>query len=189
MIAATSGNQLLRQCPRLLMPGLIEFVAQSAGMVEGGTLPDTRLAALNEVWKAFSLFFGSVPEDLRELSSPRSGWPNIQYSASRCPAVVCTATHSDTRLGSELFSAVYTAHARYNAPAVICDISTSRLQGSYRDTPKHDEGYIGDVDKASSWRDGRGKANPGSETTDISEVVLIVDLYLCITCSDRGRLP
>jgi len=47
------------------MPGLIEFVAQSAGMVEGGTLPDTRLAALNEVWKAFSLFFASVPEDLR----------------------------------------------------------------------------------------------------------------------------
>ena len=48
------------------MPGLIEFVAQSAGMVEGGTLPERRLAALNEVWKAFSLFFGSVPEDLRE---------------------------------------------------------------------------------------------------------------------------
>lgn len=66
IIAAASGNQLLRQCPRLLMPGLIEFVAQSAGMVEGGTLPDTRLAALNEVWKAFSLFFTSVPEDLRE---------------------------------------------------------------------------------------------------------------------------
>jgi len=55
------------------MPGLIEFVAQSAGMVEGGTLPDTRLAALNEVWKAFSLFFASVPDDLRELSLPRLG--------------------------------------------------------------------------------------------------------------------
>jgi len=63
--AAASGNQMLRQCPRLLMPGLIEFVAQSPGMVEGGTLPDTRLAALNEVWKAFSLFFASVPEDSR----------------------------------------------------------------------------------------------------------------------------
>ena len=71
IIAAASGNQLLRQCPRLLLPGLIEFVAQSAGMVEGGTLPDTRLAALNEVWKAFSLFFASVPEDLRELFKPR----------------------------------------------------------------------------------------------------------------------
>jgi len=66
IIAAASGNQLLRQCPRLLMPGLIEFVAQSAGMVEEGTLPETRLAALNEVWKAFSLFFASVPEDFRE---------------------------------------------------------------------------------------------------------------------------
>lgn len=63
--AAVSGNQLLRQCPRLLMPGLIEFVAQSAGTVEGGILPETRLTALNEVWKAFSLFFSSVPEALR----------------------------------------------------------------------------------------------------------------------------
>jgi len=54
------------------MPGLIEFIAQSAGMVEGGTLPDARLAALNEVWKAFSLFFASVPEDLRESSRLRS---------------------------------------------------------------------------------------------------------------------
>jgi len=53
------------------MPGLIEFVAQSAGMVEGGTLSDTRLAALDEVWKAFSLFFASVPEDLRESSKVR----------------------------------------------------------------------------------------------------------------------
>lgn len=54
------------------MPGLIEFVAQSAGMVEGGALPETRLTALNEVWKAFSLFFASVPEDFRELLE--HGW-------------------------------------------------------------------------------------------------------------------
>lgn len=56
------------------MPGLIEFVAQSGGMVEGDTLPETRLAALKEVWTAFSLFFASVPEDLRELSELRSEW-------------------------------------------------------------------------------------------------------------------
>jgi len=166
------------------MPGLIEFVAQSAGMVEGGTLPDTRLAALNEVWKAFSLFFASVPEDLRELPSLRSGWSNIQYSASRCPVAVCTAANSDTGPGSELLPAIYTAHTRYNTPAVVCDVSTSRLQGSYRDTPKRDERYIGDVDKASSWRNGWGKANPGNETTDISEVVLIIDLNTVCTCID-----
>jgi hypothetical protein len=171
------------------MPGLIEFVAQSAGMVEGGTLPDTRLAALNEVWKAFSLFFASVPEDLRELSSLRLGWPSIQYSASRCPVTVCTAANSDTGPGSELLSTIYSAHARYNAPAVVCDVSTSRIQGGYWDTPKHNEGHIGDVDKASSWGDGWGKANPGNETADISEVVLIVDLATVCTNidGDTGR--
>lgn len=77
IVAAASGNQLLRQCPRLLMPGLIEFVAQSAGMVERGTLPAVRLAALNEVWKAFSLFFASVPEDLREF-------PGLRLSLAKC---------------------------------------------------------------------------------------------------------
>lgn len=84
IVAAASGNQLLRQCPRLLMPGLIEFVGQSAGMVEGGTLPEARLAALNEVWKAFSLFFASVPEDLRELSKLQS---DCQASNALFPGV------------------------------------------------------------------------------------------------------
>jgi hypothetical protein len=60
------------------MPGLVEFVAQSAGMIEGGTLPETRLAALNEVWKAFSLFFASVSEDLRESSEWRRNYPSVQ---------------------------------------------------------------------------------------------------------------
>jgi len=187
------------------MPGLIEFVAQSAGMTEGGTLPDTRLAALNEVWKAFSLFFASVPEDLSELFGPRPDLPSVQYVVSRSPIAVCAAANSNPSARSEPFAAVHIARTGYNTPAVLCDVSTSRLQGSHRDTPKYHEGYIGDVDKASSWRDGWGKANPGDEAADISEIVLIVDLnavlylllyrrgyrvgYLCITCSYRERLP
>lgn len=88
---------------------------------------------------------------------------------------MCTAANSDACTRPKLLSAIHTPHSRYNAPAVVCDISTSSLQGSYRDTPECHEGYIGDVDKASSWRDGRGKANSGNKTADISEVVLIVD--------------
>lgn len=130
------------------------------------------------------------------MSYPRRGRADRVYStsASRCPVVVCTAANSDTGPRPELLSAIHTSHARHNTPVVVCDISTSRLQGSHRDTPEHDEGYIGDVDKASSWRNGRSEANPGNETSDISEVVLIVDLntvgragYLCITCLDQER--
>lgn len=175
------------------MPGLIEFVAQSAGMVEGGTLPDTRLAALNEVWKAFSLFFASVPEDLRELPGLGLDWSSIQHSTSRCSIAVCTAANGDTDPGSELLSAICTTHTRYNAPTVVCDISTSRLQGSHRDTPKQDEGYTGVDDKASSWRNGRDKTDPSNETTDISEVVLISNLntvcYYVLTSADGDTRP
>lgn len=158
-------------------------------MVEGGTLPETRLAALNEVWKAFSLFFASVPEDFRELSELRSGWPKVEYSFSRCTVAVRAAADSDTGTGSELLVVVVpTAHARDNAPVVVCDISAGRFQGSHRDTPKYDEGYIGDVDKTSSWRDGRCKANTGDKTTDIAEVFLIVDhLNTIFTCVEAGE--
>lgn len=93
---------------------------------------------------------------------------------------MCAAANSDAGPGSELLSAIHTTHTRHNAPAVVCDISASRLQGSYRDTPEYDKGYIGDVDKASGWRDEWDKASSGSEAADISEVILIVDLeYLC----------
>lgn len=96
---------------------------------------------------------------------------------------MCAVADGDTGPGSELLPAVYTTHARYNTPAVVCNISTSCLQGSHWDTPKYDEGYIGDVDKASSRGDEWDKASSGSEAADISEVVLTVDLkihmYLC----------
>ena len=102
------------------------------------------------------------------------------------------APNSDTGAGSELLAAVHATHTGYNAPAVVCDIGTSRLQRSYWDTPKHHEGYLGDVDKASGWRNGRGKANAGGETADISEVVLIVDsnavLYSLISAGIPGRV-
>ena len=91
------------------------------------------------------------------------------------------ATNSNAGTGSELFPAVHTAHTRYNPPTVICDISTGRVQGSYRNAPKSYEGHIRDVDQTSSWRDGRGKAYSGSEAADFVEVVLIVDLDTACT--------
>jgi len=110
-------------------------------------------------------------------SSQGQTQPGVQYSSSRCSVVVCPAANSDTGTGSKLLTAVHTAYTGYNALTNICNISTSRVQGGYRDTFKHHAGHIGDVNQASGWRDGRGKANSGSETADITEVVLIVDLH------------
>ena len=107
--------------------------------------------------------------------------PGAQHSYSRCTVVVCPIADSDTGTGSKLLTAVHTAYARYNAPAVVCDISPSRVQGGYWDALEHHEGHIGDVDQTSGWRDGRGKTNSGNETADIAEVVLIVDLHATCT--------
>ena len=61
--AAASGNVLLRLCAKLLMPGLIEFVAKMAPAVNDRTISDLHSAAIAETWKAFNTFFTSVPDE------------------------------------------------------------------------------------------------------------------------------
>ncbi|KAJ3575515.1 hypothetical protein NP233_g1065 [Leucocoprinus birnbaumii] len=65
VVASSTGNALLRQCTRLLMPGLVEFVAKVAPAVHDDSVTESQTIAVTEVWKAFSTFFASVPEDKR----------------------------------------------------------------------------------------------------------------------------
>ncbi|KAF4622079.1 hypothetical protein D9613_008980 [Agrocybe pediades] len=66
ILASTSGqNGMLRQCARLLIPGLIEFVAKMAPLVHDGTIKDLQSAAIAEVWKGFAALFGWVTEENR----------------------------------------------------------------------------------------------------------------------------
>lgn len=71
VLASVSGsNPTLRQCARLLVPGLIEFVAKVAPLVHDGTVDEGQAAALGEVWKAFAALFGaSTVEDGNRTSS------------------------------------------------------------------------------------------------------------------------
>ncbi|KAF8206326.1 armadillo-type protein [Mycena galopus ATCC 62051] len=62
IVASTSGNATLQQCARMLIPGLIEYIAKMAPLVSDGSITDPHAAAIGEVWKAFSAFFSSVPE-------------------------------------------------------------------------------------------------------------------------------
>lgn len=64
--ASSSGNPMLRQCVRLLMPGLVEFIAKVAPLVHDGSVTESQTIAVTEVWKAFSTFFASVPDEKRE---------------------------------------------------------------------------------------------------------------------------
>ncbi|KAJ6450153.1 clathrin-coated vesicle protein [Mycena sanguinolenta] len=62
IVASTSGNALLQQCARMLIPGLIEYIAKMAPLVSDGSITEPHAAAIGEVWKAFSAFFASVSE-------------------------------------------------------------------------------------------------------------------------------
>ncbi|KAK0495924.1 clathrin-coated vesicle protein [Armillaria luteobubalina] len=65
MIASTSGNPVLRQCAKLLVPSLIEYIAKMAPLANDGSITETHAVAIGEVWKAFSSFFASVAEEHR----------------------------------------------------------------------------------------------------------------------------
>ncbi|KIL59187.1 hypothetical protein M378DRAFT_27111 [Amanita muscaria Koide BX008] len=65
IVASSGGSAILRECTRQLLPGLVEFIAKTAPFVNDGTIGEARVAAIGEVWKAFSTFFSSVAEDHR----------------------------------------------------------------------------------------------------------------------------
>lgn len=65
--ASSSGNVMLRQCAKSLLPALIEYIAKIAPAVDDGSISEQHMTAIGEVWKAFSALFTSVPEDQREF--------------------------------------------------------------------------------------------------------------------------
>jgi len=64
-MASSSGNMILCDCPKFLLPGLIEYVAKMAPLIDDGSASEQQLAAITEIWKAFSAFFNSAPEGQR----------------------------------------------------------------------------------------------------------------------------
>ncbi|KAJ7198315.1 clathrin-coated vesicle protein [Mycena pura] len=65
IVASTSGNALLQQCAKLLIPGLIEYIAKMAPLANDGSISEPHAVAIGEVWKAFSALFASVAEDYK----------------------------------------------------------------------------------------------------------------------------
>lgn len=57
---------MLRECAKLLMPGLVEFIAKVAPLVHDGSVTEPQALAIAEVWKAFSGLFFSIPDDKRK---------------------------------------------------------------------------------------------------------------------------
>ncbi|KAF8889054.1 clathrin-coated vesicle protein [Infundibulicybe gibba] len=62
-IKPATAPVLLRECGKRLLPSLIEYIAHVAPQVHENTVREHQVAALGEIWKAFSAFFGSVAGD------------------------------------------------------------------------------------------------------------------------------
>ncbi|KAI0830170.1 ARM repeat-containing protein [Trametes gibbosa] len=65
IMASITGNPILKQCTRLLLPGLVECLAKAAASSDDATPSEKVLATVNEIHKATSALFQSVPEELR----------------------------------------------------------------------------------------------------------------------------
>ncbi|KAF7331836.1 Clathrin-coated vesicle protein [Mycena kentingensis (nom. inval.)] len=63
IVASTSDNPLLHHCTRLLIPGVVEYIAKMAPLVSDGSISEPHATAVGEVWKAFSALFASVPDE------------------------------------------------------------------------------------------------------------------------------
>lgn len=57
---------MLRQCIRMLLPGMVEYVAKVAGMEADEAAVQSHLPAVGEIIKAFGTLFTNIAEDLRE---------------------------------------------------------------------------------------------------------------------------
>jgi len=63
--ASASGSVMLRQCIRMLLPGMVEYVAKVAGMTADEAVVQSHLPAMAEIIKAFGTLFTNIAEDLR----------------------------------------------------------------------------------------------------------------------------
>lgn len=73
IVASSTGNYLLRQCTRLLIPALVEFIGRVAPSVHDGSITESQTIAVTEIWKAFSTFFASVAEEKRKWKPKLDG--------------------------------------------------------------------------------------------------------------------
>jgi HEAT repeat-containing protein 5 len=64
--ASASGSVVLRQCIRMLLPGMVEYVAKVAGMEVDEAAVQSHLPAVGEIIKAFGTLFANIAEDLRK---------------------------------------------------------------------------------------------------------------------------
>jgi HEAT repeat-containing protein 5 len=65
ILASHSGGLVLRQCTKILIPSLVEYIINIAALAAEGTIKDFHVSAVAEIWKAFSALFNTITEPQR----------------------------------------------------------------------------------------------------------------------------
>jgi hypothetical protein len=132
ILASSSGSPSLRQCVRLLIPGLIEFVAKMAPAIHDGSIIESHAAAVGEVWRAFAALFAITLEEHR----PRLLGvllPTISLLLSNNPTPPAAATTSTsvasitTQTIAQLLSFATTSPSAFKEAAGKLDSNTREL--------------------------------------------------------------
>lgn len=66
-MAGAAGNAVLQHCTKVLFPGMIEYLATVAALMEDPPAQEAHATGVDEILKAFAAFFSSVQEDMRKI--------------------------------------------------------------------------------------------------------------------------
>lgn len=132
VFAATSGNRILNHCIKLLLPGIIEYVASVAALTSEQAAQDMQIKGTDEILKAFGSFFTSTPEEFRALF-PRLPRLDILTSLSltRSARARCTLTHDRFAAGSVKDGAVSHTYSRSHSATVVRHDGARGVQRGY----------------------------------------------------------
>jgi hypothetical protein len=186
--SASTGNPTLRQCVRLLIPALVEFIAKMVPLVHEGSITESQAAAIGEIWKAFSIFFSTVSEDLRQCFL--SLFLSLTLFSSSCIQRRCTCpwrliTHHFPRPRQQWCGHTRTErvdiHAGYSPAAYVRYSLSCGVQRGCWEAGSCYEGVVGDVDSESSGRRAGDASSAGCEAADIASLVLVLgfDFFIC----------
>lgn len=171
IVASTSGNPMLRQCAKLLFPGLIEYIAKMAPLVNDNTVSELQGMAIGEVWKAFSAFFASVPEEHRTSDLYGTEAWDSQYARNSTLGGVIANYHPPSFKHSN--TSITRNHADHLTAAIIRNVVAIILQGSRcKIRPAHPR-TSGTVDQASRRWSCIDRGTGNCQAPDFSPVLLI----------------
>ena len=172
IIASTHGSPALRQCTKLLLPGMIECLAKIAATEPSETY-DMQIQIAGEIFKAFSTLFTSTADEHSkfQVNSAQSSLLMI----ARIAVTWRVAARYDADAGPDTDSSVCVAHTSYRAGAAVGSVLSIGVQGSHGQVAGRYEGDIGDF-----CQTGFGRVQVEhcriTQTTDITTVILAIPI-------------